>query len=76
MRLILDKLCSIFTVRSVIPLLVLLVAAGALFLVINRKTAPDFTLGGPLFPVAIDDIEGLLVTRQRAQFRLDRHPGN
>ncbi len=62
--------------RSVLILtLLLLVAAGALFLVKNRKTAPDFTLGGPLFPVAIDDIEGLLVTRQGAQFRLDRHPG-
>jgi len=62
--------------RSALILAVLLlVAAGALFLVKNRDSAPDYTLGGLLFPVEKNDIEGLLVTRQGAQFRLDRNPG-
>jgi hypothetical protein len=61
--------------RSALVLaLLLLVAAGALFLVKNQKSVADYTLGGPLFPVDRNDIEGLMATRQGAQFRLDRMP--
>ena len=50
-------------------------AAGALFLSRQRDSTPDFTLGGPLFPVASGEIEGLLLTREGAQIRLDRVDG-
>ncbi len=59
--------------RSVLILTALLVAAvGTLFFVRQNRPTHDFTLGGPLFPVATEDIEGLLLTRQGAQYRLDR----
>jgi hypothetical protein len=59
--------------RSVLILVLLLVVAtGALFLTRRHEPAADLTLGGPLFPVAKDDIEGLLITRPGEQFRLDR----
>ena len=59
--------------RSVLILTVLLlVAIGALLLSRPKDSAPDFTLGGLLFPVEPADIEGLLLTRQGAQIRLDR----
>lgn len=59
--------------RSALVLLVLLAAAiGALLVARQKDTELDFTLGGPLFPVAPEEIEGLLVTRQGSQFRLDR----
>ncbi len=58
--------------RSVLILtLLLVIAAGALFLARQREPAFDFTLGGPLFPVDQSEIEGLLLTRQGAQYRLD-----
>jgi len=59
--------------RSVLILtLLLLVAGGALFLSQQKDSNPDFTLGGSLFSVATGEIEGILVTRKGAQFRLDR----
>jgi hypothetical protein len=59
--------------RSILILVILLVtASGALWLVRTRTAEPDFTLGGPLFPVVKEDIEGLLITRQGDQYRLDR----
>jgi len=46
--------------RSVLLLLVLLTAAlGVLFWTQSRGPSPDYTLGGPLFPVPKDRIEGL-----------------
>lgn len=63
--------------RSVLILTVLvLAAAGALFVARQREPAFDFTLGGPLFPVDQSEIEGLLLTRQGAQYRLDRVIGD
>lgn len=60
--------------RSVMVLTVLLViAAGALFLTMRDDPAPDYSLGGFLFPTEVSEIEGLLLTRQGAQIRLDRH---
>ena len=59
--------------RSVLVLVILLVVAlGALFLAKRNEPPANLTLGGPLFPVAKKDIEGLLVTRPGQQFRLDR----
>lgn len=59
--------------RSVLILTFLLVvAAGALLVARHREPAFDFTLGGPLFPVDKNDIEGLLLTREGAQYRMDR----
>jgi hypothetical protein len=59
--------------RSVLVLTLLLVAASvALFLARRNEPAADLTLGGPLFPVPKDQVEGLLVTRPGQQFRLDR----
>jgi hypothetical protein len=60
----------------VILALLLVVAAGALFLVNQGQAPTDYTLGGPLFPVAVEDIEGLLLTRQGSQYRLDRGEGD
>jgi len=62
--------------RSVLILtLLLLVAVGGLFVTRQRDATFDFTLGGPLFPVDKSDIEGLLLTRQGIQYRLDRVTG-
>ena len=62
--------------RSVLILtILLLVAAGALFLSRQKESTPDYTLGGPLFPVEPGNIEGLLLTRAGAQIRLDRVDG-
>ena len=59
--------------RSVLILtLLLLVAVGALFLNGQKDSTPDYTLGGLLFPVDSGEIEGFLLTRDGAQFRLDR----
>jgi hypothetical protein len=59
--------------RSVLILTILLViAVGALLVARQRESAFDYTLGGPLFPVDKSDIEGMLLTRQGAQYRLDR----
>ena len=59
--------------RSILILIFLLVAAvGALLVARHREPAFDYTLGGPLFPVDKSDIEGLLLTKQGAQYRLDR----
>ncbi len=54
--------------------LALAVALVALFF-LRRNPAPvDYTLGGPLFQTPPDSVEGLLITRDRAQYRLDRQP--
>lgn|GEM_PF-1993248 len=59
--------------RSVLVLLGLLaLAVGALMLTRQKNATPDYTLGGALFPVAVEDIEGLLLTRQEGQYRLNR----
>lgn len=57
---------------AVILTALLLIAVGALFLVKQKKSTVDYTLGGPLFPAGVQDIEGLLLTRQGSQYRLDR----
>lgn len=63
--------------RSVLILAALLLAAAAaLFVARQREPAFDFTLGGLLFPVDQSEIEGLLLTRQGAQYRLDRVMGD
>lgn len=60
--------------RPLVGLLLLAVlAVGGLWLARGRQTA-DYTLGGPLFPVAPERIEGLLLTRGGLQFRFDRQP--
>lgn len=62
--------------RSVLILaFLLLVAAGALFLSSQKEQSLDYTLGGPLFPVDQSEIEGVLMTRQGSQDRLDRVTG-
>ncbi len=62
--------------RSVLILAVLLlVAGGALFFSSQREPVLDYTLGGLLFPVDQSEIEGVLLTRQGAQYRLDRVTG-
>jgi hypothetical protein len=59
--------------RSVLVLtFLLLAAAGVLLLTRTRNTPPDYTLGGPLFPSPPAAIEGLLLTSQDGQIRLDR----
>jgi hypothetical protein len=61
--------------RSVIYLVVILLAALAVLVWLRtRPQAPDFTLGGPLFTMPADEIQGLLLTRGGAQYRLDRLP--
>jgi hypothetical protein len=63
--------------RSVLILLVLLLAAvGGLLLVKNNEPTSDFTHGGLLFPAERGEVEGLLLTRQGAQYRLDRTEDN
>lgn len=62
--------------RSVLILTVLLlVAAAALFYSHQKKSAIDYTTGGPLFPIDQSEIEGVLLTRQGSQYRLDRVTG-
>jgi hypothetical protein len=57
----------------VILTVLVLIAAGALYLTWQKEPTVDHTLGGFLFPADVSEIEGLLVTRQGSQFRLDRH---
>ncbi len=58
--------------KSLLILLVLAVLAiGGLWLA-RQSRQEDLTLGGPLFPVEPDQIEGLLLTRNGLQFRFDR----
>lgn len=57
----------------VILLLVAVLAVGGLWLS-KRHQSVDYTLGGVLFPVAAEDIESLLLTRQNFQYRFDRQP--
>ena len=60
--------------RSILILLtVAVVVVGALYFA-KRSQVVDYTLGGALFPVAADQIEGFLLTRQGQQYRFDRHP--
>ena len=54
----------------ILAVLTIVVLAGLWWL--SRDRGQDLTLGGPLFPVDSDRIEGLLVTRQGLQFRFDR----
>jgi len=51
---------------------VLAVALGVLFFLRRNPPPPDYTLGGRLFTASPDSIEGLLVTRSGAQYRIDR----
>lgn len=61
--------------RSALVLAVLLaVALVALFLLRRQPSPPDHTLGGSLFDLPADRIEGLLLTREGVQHRLDRTP--
>jgi len=55
----------------VILFLVAVLAVGGVWLA-KRRQAVDYTLGGALFPVTADQIEGLLLTRQNLQYRFDR----
>ncbi len=58
--------------RSILILLgVAVVAVGTLFIA-SRSRVMDFTLGGPIFPVAAEQIEGILLTKQGQQYRFDR----
>lgn len=59
-----------------ILLALILLAVGSLLVARSNKPATDFTRGGLLFPVETSEIEGLMVTRQGAQYRLDRAEGN
>jgi hypothetical protein len=54
--------------------LVLAIALVVLFLLRRNPEPADYTLGGPLFQIPHESVEGLLVTRDRAQYRLDRQP--
>jgi hypothetical protein len=59
--------------RTVAILVVMIAAAGGLLWWLNVKDAgPDLTLGGPVFAVEADRVEGLLVTRAGRQHRFDR----
>jgi len=61
------------TLRHSMWLLALL-AVALVSLIMMRGRAPkvDYTLGGPLFDVPATAIDGLLLTRDGAQYRLDR----
>ena len=52
--------------------LVLILAGGLLGKIHSDRPAFDFALGGPLLPYTPDQIDGLLLTRGGAQYRLDR----
>ena len=61
--------------RSALWLVVILAVALAVLVYLRRRPEPaDFTLGGPLFHTPADQIDGLLLTRDGAQYRLDRQP--
>lgn len=61
--------------RSALVLAVLLaVALAALFLLRRNPAPPDYTLGGRLFDCTPDQVEGLLLTRDGVQHRLDLTP--
>ena len=51
---------------------VLAVAVAVMFFVRSRNDGPDLTLGGPLFTIPTADIDGLLITKNGVQFRLDQ----
>jgi hypothetical protein len=51
----------------------LVIALVALLLLRRNPPPPDLTLGGKLFSVSADRIDGLLLTRGGAQYRLDRN---
>lgn len=51
---------------------VLVVAAGTLWKIRSNRPAFEYGLGGPLVPLAPEQISGLLVTQGGAQIRLDR----
>jgi hypothetical protein len=62
--------------RSAIVLGGLLIVALAALLILRPGSGPtDLTLGGPLFELDFSRVDGLLVTKQGQQFRLDRHEG-
>ena len=52
--------------------LVLVLSAGVLWKIRSDRPAQDYTLGGPLLTYTLEEIEGLLLTRGRAQYRLDK----
>jgi len=60
--------------RSIlILLLVAIVAVGGLWLAKKTHTT-DVNLGGALFPVAPEHIDGLLLTKGKLQYRFNRQP--
>ena len=59
--------------RSTVYLaVILLVAVTVLFFLRRQPVQRDYTLGGRLFEATADQVEGLLLTRQGVQYRLDR----
>lgn len=58
--------------RSWIVLALLVVLAAAAVVLSTVREKPGFTLGGAVFPVAPDSIEGLLLTQAGRQYRFDR----
>lgn len=59
--------------RSAFYLFILLAVAAGILFFLRRNPAPvDFTLGGPLFNLTETQVESMLVTRGREQYRLDR----
>ncbi|PID80982.1 hypothetical protein CSA17_02600 [bacterium DOLJORAL78_65_58] len=60
--------------RSALILLAVLVLAGAALLVVRGRHEDSPVLGGALFPadLTVDQVEGFLVTRGRAQYRFTR----
>ena len=61
--------------RAVWPLLVLLLVAVAVLFWLKRRGPDDnLVLGGPLFPVAAESIDGFILTRLEGQYRFDREP--
>lgn len=60
--------------RSAVVLGGLLIVALAALLILRPGSGPaDLTLGGPLFDLDFSRVNGLVVTKQGQQFRLDRH---
>ena len=61
--------------RSVFWLIALLVVAGGVLAFLrSRPETPDYTLGGALFTTPLAEVDGLLLTRGGAQYRLDKRP--
>jgi hypothetical protein len=59
--------------RSVLLLALLLAAALAVLFFLRRNPEPvDYTLGGPLFQIQPEQVEGLLVTHGGAQYRVEK----